>query len=410
MKKILLILFLISTYLISSAQDIELSPKEINTVKMLRATLFLINDHGPLYLDSQAFKYERTEEGHLLMSAKSNAGLSDPIIGDRYHSYLIKVENSFPIIEFYKEHGCREKKGFINITEWDEDRPRKTGSRIFDDGEWFYDSNGNIIELNKGQFYTRSGKKKRYKEAIIKFGYDEAVRLNEATEILEVYRPSSSSKGLKTDYVLKKHNFKFNYGVDQTTLEIDEYRQGKRGREKIKELSYILSSEGFQTLAEKETTNYKNGNAYTFKSLVKKDYDPYWRLSRRYSEEEHYVKTTDYIYDQHNRVLKKVLKTIQKDKNKTTKDITTSYQYKAEGLVAEETIIEKEDGNIVEKKVIKYEYAPLEEGAVVSKCEHKQIYTAQHYDQNDILFKEVKDNQVRVKKDGVWGEWQFFRM
>jgi hypothetical protein len=409
MKKVIFTLLVVSIYILSYAQEVKWSPKEVNTIKMLRATLFLKNDQYPVYLDNQAFNYERTDEGYLRMSAKKNPGLADAIIGDSYTSYLIIVHDDFPRIEFFRE--CKEN-GIITIPKWKGDFPQQSGSSMFSDGDWVYDFNGHIKEVNLGKTYKRMANSRKIEPRItkIKFGYDEEGRLNKATRIVEVFKRTTSHSNMKYDYTIEEYSFAYTYGADQTTLEIDQYRKGKRGSEKSKEINYTLMSNGWQTVTEKETIQYKDGVPGDKRlNVIKKDYDPYWRLSRRYEENEQSINTNDYIYDQKGRILEEVEKTINRDNNKITRHITYANKYNTKDLLFEQTILIKKEGKVTQKKVINYTYTPKEKGNPVTKCEHKKEYITRHYDENDVLYREEKGGKVRLKENGVWGPWQFLR-
>ena len=408
MKKILLIILLAGAYTLSYSQKVELTKKEIQTIKVLKATLFLKNDHGPLYLDKQDFVFERTKEGNLLVYSKTNPGLPDPIIGDRYHHYLIKVNGSQRgIIEFYDE--C-ERNGFIHIERWNGDRPLKTGSRIFDDGEWIYDADNNIKGLSLGQSYRSSKKKRIYRDTRITFGYDKKGRINETNKIVQVYKKSNSSKNLKADYELKERSINFNYEDNKTTSKIIEYRQGKRGSEKSKITKHTLTNDNFQTFKEKIVTILSSKGNHVYESLVRKEYDSNWRLLKKYSEDSGYIRTMDYTYDMNGHVNTEIHETIRRESGNTIKHLTLTNKYDERGLLEEMVSLERKEGDISEKKVTSHKYTAIDTNVPITKCQHKKEFFIRFYDQDDVLFKEVKESKFRIKKDGVWSGWKFFKM
>lgn len=408
MKKTILIVLLTSAYLFSYSQKVELTKKEVQTIKVLRATLFLKNNHGALYLDKQDFVFERTSKGDLLMYSKTNPGLSDPLIGDRYHRYLIKVNGSqLGIVECYDE--C-ERKGFINIMKWDGDNPLNTGSRGFEDGDWAYDAGGNIKELKVGMSYKSSGKKKVYRDTRITFGYDEEGRINEANKIVQVYQKSTSSKNLKKDYLLTERTIKFDYEETSAKLKIVEYKQGKKESEQYKITKHTLTQEGFQTIDEKSVTTRSSKGEHTYGGLVKKEYDSSWRLVKKYSDETNYTWIIDYTYDVNGYVETEIQETVRKSDGATTKHITLTNKYDNKGLLIERISQEKKEDGSTEKKITSHEYTAMEAGIPISRCQNKKESITRFYDQADVLFKEVKGTKFRIKEGGQWSEWKFFRM
>ena len=408
MKKTILIIFLTSAYLFSYCQKVELTKKEVQTIKVLRATLFLKNKHGALYLDKQDYVFERTSEGDLLMYSKTNPGLSDPLIGDRYHRYLIKVNGSqLGIVECYEE--C-ERKAFINIMKWDGDRPLNTGSRVLEDGDWVYDTNGNVKELKAGLSYKRSGKKKVYRDTKITFGYDEEGRINQANKIVQVYQKSTSSKNLRKDYLLTERTINSTYKKNSAQLKIVEYKQGKKGSEEHKITEHTLTQEGLQTIDEKSVTTRGSKGEHVYGSLVRNEYDSNWKLVKKYSDEPDYTRTTDYTHDVNGYVIMEIKKTIRKADEITIRHITLTNKYDNKGLLKEQISLEKKEDGSIEKKITSHEYSAMEAGVPITRCQNKKESITRFYDQADVLYREVKGAKFRVREGGQWSEWKFFRM
>lgn len=405
MKKNLLLLTLIAISLQLNAQDISLTANEKNAIDVLKATLFMRNRFGGVFLDHHQFKYERQDDGKLKVMSNLQPGITDQMYGDRYQYYLIEIrDNGTGIIEMYDK--C-ERDAFIRLDRSENGRIVQTASRGLDDGKISYDGKGRIVEFDMGRSYSRSGKKKVYKDTKVSLSYDAEGRLNGTEKFVQVYKKSKSAENLKKDYTTKDYTVEVIYGDKKIQINQASFRANGKKRITTSEDKFVLTRSGNETQSKRYATSYnKKGEARKTEMTEKRSYKD-GRLASETMENDAIVRTRTFVYDDTGNITSEHLKVDDKIKNELRNDETTVRVFDADGFLKESTLTKIVKGNTL-KSITTYTYKE-KDGKPITPCVNKKEYLTKHYNEKGELFKESTATQVRVKENGVWGEWKHFQ-
>ncbi len=408
MKQIFNLLLLLGVAFPSFTQSVELTPKEVHAFRLLKASLFLSNKHGPLFFDRHIYVYKRQENGTLWVQAARNPGLSDPLVGDRYDHYVLDVNKpNYSVIQLFDD--CKAE-AWLTINEWDGDKPFKTTSTRFGRVIWSYNEAGQPVTMDEGRSYRRSGRQKSYRETKMNLSYDVEGRINGADKVLQVYKPSKNSSNLKEDYEYTEESIQVEYGALGTRLQVLTYRKEKRGVVLHKDQVYVLTQDAGSTVIRNTSTTMGNGQITETTSSVLNEFDSSWNLISCRRDNPDYLWTYQYTYDAGGRVVAEYRELFDKSKKEVSKAISYERTFDSRGLLMEQSETTEQPGKPRERRVISYTYSPAEGNSSVTRCEHEEENIMRFYDENDQLFKEVTAGKVRTKENGVWTNWRFMRM
>lgn len=404
----LLLLLFLSLPNTTFAQSEIANEKEQNLFKLMKMCHFLKNVHGPIYFDQHEYNYERTGDGKLKITAKTNAGIKNAMLGDRYMSYIVDVDEHSSSISANYECG---RKWFIRVDKWDGNRPLKTGSSGFVSGTVLYDGSGNLKCIDGGLATTGSGKKKRWLGNLFCVDYDAQGKFQKGAKLQQRYK-GKERKNLKKERLFNEYVFDVSHNENELVLNVERftYKEGEELNTENK--TYTITSDGSSTIEDLVWGYPSRKDNNTGRNVKKHRYDNNMRLIEMLdiSKGQGTTRKEDYQYDNMNNVIKKRTQLFNAS-NEIIEEKIVENEYNDLGLAIASKSIENKDGALKQTIETSRRFEAKQDGLLMSKCSHKALVNSKFYNgQGELVRENREDGKMRYVKNGVWTEWKFAGM
>lgn len=407
MKKLITLTTLLLYFTITTiSAQVDLTDKETKMFELAKTSKYFTNHFDPYYFGIYEYSFERTDKGMLKVIPKNVSTVAtDPLAGDKTLYYL--VDETKNIVGLY---GPCKRDGFMTIHEWKDGRPTKVsvkGGGLTAEGKISYNKDGLPKCFYDGLAYTRRKKKKVFMGTYYCLQYDDQNRVKSVAKVIQNYDGDDRKKLKKLD-IFNEWEVYITYHADQIEMQSKNFRHDGKKSVQTSEKNYmVFKKDGKNSW----TSIHKTGDPLVEKHRkeVHHSYDENGNIKKKEVIDNNRTTTWDYEYDASQRLIKET-RSSKGIKSGVLDQEVKSFVYNELDLHKEMKIEEYKSGTIHKRRNYTYTYTPAKEGATITTCHHKKSGHGKIYDETGKLIQEIKGNQTKFLKDGVWTDWKFFEM